>query len=178
MRMTTRTTDIWIIVKCLKGISKRTTTTSDTQMTAYCSNGFFRLAMAAISPHPPLFLQPAALQIVGRETIPPLQRHQSDPSMTCQLAGLVCFISRPRQSAKQNANLQTRGGFHLTFFFSCSKISFPELKTNTNIFFFRFEIAALKDLKSGLAVIAVKANCWKSRRNHKPFADETAPFFR
>ena len=115
--MTTRTTDIWIIVKCLKGISKRTTTTSDTQMTAYCSNGFFRLAMAAISPHPPLFLQPAALQIVGRETIPPLQRHQSDPSMTCQLASLVCFISRPRQSAKQNANLQTRGGFHLTFFF-------------------------------------------------------------
>ena len=136
MRMTTRTTDIWIIVKCLKGISKRTTTTSDTQMTAYCSNGFFRLAMAAISPHPPLFLQPAALQIVGRETIPPLQRHQSDPSMTCQLAGLVCFISRPRQSAKQNANLQTRGGFHLTFFFRVPKFRSQSSKQTQTFFFF------------------------------------------
>ncbi len=48
-RMTTRTTDIWIIVKCVKGtVSKRTTTASDTQMMAYWSNGFFRLAMAAI----------------------------------------------------------------------------------------------------------------------------------
>jgi hypothetical protein len=68
------------------------------------------------------------------------------------------------------------GGFHLTFFLVPKSVSVFRSQSSAQNKHKHFKIAALKDLKSGLAVIAVKANCWKSRRNHKPFADETALF--
>jgi hypothetical protein len=166
--MTTRTTlDIWIIGKCLKGVPVTP------QMMAYCSNGFFRLAMAAI------LSASAFCYFCSRQRYKSSdERDRSAPLATPVRS--INDLSVGRTSSASflgRANLPNKmqicrhaGGFTRLFVFQTRRVSFPALENKHKNF--------QNCCPQRTAVIAVKANCWKSRRNHKPFADETAPFFR